>query len=448
MGKKRKKKAKYNPVESLRLMSFQKNLEEVTRRLYENSCCGSREHWKNIKTPEDLKNNPELKNNFMSSAHEGMRVAQKEIIESITSSENLTPSHFSLYRGIADAIAWQFLGNQLCHARRLYKGHNQPNLKECNLESVVKASDYYIEQNPNSMALISDLTSFIQVGDILTFNPLNGIGLIEVKEGEQNLKISNFLHFLLEHKCERSFQYFAAQEGSKSIKQLGRMMRQMSRMDHFGEIYNKGISIDPDTKDKVSIPEEPWIEESWYAELNQLLEDSSKRDWAITVIDDCLFIGCYSKPPMLGAGHAIFNTWFDESGGTPDCPRARLIDSMGHPLALPIFSLNIPNDYKFDLLFGRKQICMGFNVEKYIEKCRDIGLKIKTATKKQVGRMNQTGHRPYRYKGKAFVIGNGDNDFFLSDGIFHRAMFHFQKPISFTQAILSNINTLTGDQSQ
>ena len=61
--------------------------------------------------------------------------------------------------------------------------------------------------------------------------------------------------------------------------------------------------------------------------------------------------------------------------------------------------------------------------------------------------MDQTGHRPYRYKGEAFVIGNGDNEFFLMDGIFLRAMFHFQKPISLTQAILSNIDTLTDDPS-
>jgi hypothetical protein len=425
-------------------MSFQEDLEEVARRLYANSCCGSKEHWKDIKTPEDFANDPELRNKFMSSAHKGMRAAQKEIVESITGGENLTPSHFSLYRGIADAIAWQFLGNQLCHARRLFKGHNQPNLKQCNLESVIKVSDNYVEENPDSMALISDLTSFIQVGDILTFNPVKGIGLIEVKEGEQNYKISNFLHFFLEHKCERSFQYFAAQEGPKSIEQLGRMVRQMARMNHFGEVYKKGISIDPDTKDKVSIPEEPLIIESWEAELNQILEDSSKRGWAITVIDDCLFIGCYSKSPMLGAGHFIFNTWFDGCGGTPDCPRARLLDSMRHPLALSIFNLNIPDDYKFDLLFGRKQICMGFNVKNYIEKCRDSGLKIKTATKKQVVRMDQAGRRPYRYEGEAFVIGNGNNELFLMDGIFHRAMFHLQKPISLTQAILSNSSILTG----
>ena len=217
----------------------------------------------------------------------------------------------------------------------------------------------------------------------------------------------------------------------------------MSRMTHFAEIYKEGVSIDPDTNTKVSIPEKPILEESWYAELNQVLEDSSKKGWAITVIDDCLFIGCYSKSPMLGAGHVIFNAWFDESNGTSDCPRARLLDSMGHPLALPIFSLPIPDDYKFDLLFGRKQICMGFNVRNYIDKCRDIGLQIKTATRKQVGKMDQTGRRPYRYKKKVFVIGNGDNEFFLMDGIFHRAMFHFQKPISLTQAMLSNIGTLT-----
>ena len=56
---------------------------------------------------------------------------------------------------------------QLCYARRFFKGYDQPNIGQCNFDSVVFAAESYMSENPGSMALITDLTSFVQVGDIV-----------------------------------------------------------------------------------------------------------------------------------------------------------------------------------------------------------------------------------------------------------------------------------------
>lgn len=63
----------------------------------------------------------------------------------------------------------------------------------------------------------------------------------EVKEGKENKRIVDFMHFYSESKCDRALQMFCEQSGPKSVKQLERMVRQAGRMAHFTEIVSKGI---------------------------------------------------------------------------------------------------------------------------------------------------------------------------------------------------------------
>ncbi len=440
MPRKRKKKARYDPVESLRPTTLRPELEPMSRNLYELACCGSKAMWDEIGAPDNLKENEELRHRFLASSHEGMADAQRIIVEHLSSGDDITDSHEVLFRGICDAIAWQLLGDQLCYARRLYKGHRQPDIKNSNFESVVFASSNYMENNPGSIALISDLTSFVQIGDLLTLDGTGKFGIVEVKEGEKNRIIGDFMKNHLNTGCDMALYQFARQEGVESLKQMGRMLRQAQRMSHVSEVMSKGESTDPDSDEKIMIPDDLFIIDSWEGELVSAVEEADIKGWSIRVIDDCVFLGCYSDHPMKAAGHIIFNGWFDNCGGTPECPRATLLDAMSHPLAVPVFNLNIPNETKFDILFGRKQVCIGFNVESFLEKCRKEGLLVRVATNKETSRADQTGNRPYRHNGKAIFIGDGKTELMLMDGIFLRAIHHMQSPIKLTKTMLQNIS--------
>jgi len=219
---------------------------------------------------------------------------------------------------------------------------------------------------------------------------------------------------------------------------LERMVRQAGRMAHFTEIVSKGISKDPDTGQTIQIPEQEVQIETWDEELNDLLANPEGKGWAIHVIDDCLFLGCYFEKKMAAAGHIIFNGWFDSCGGTESCPRARFLDSMKIPLALPVFNRQIPHEKMFDLLFGRLQICMGVNVEAFLAKCQREGITVRSGTNRETSQLEQLGGRLYRHNGKSIFLGNGKVEMGLADGVFLRMLFHGQKPISLIKAILDN----------
>jgi len=439
MGKRksRKRKQAYDPAESLRPTTLESELEPVARDLYEKACCGSKKHWPEIKSGSELKNDQALRVDFLSSAHEGMRAAQNYIVQRVESTTGLSFSEELLYRSIADTIAWQFLGEQLCHARRLFRGHNQPDLNQSNFSSVVIAANSIVENSPDSMPLLSDLTSFVQVGDILSLDPRRGISIIEVKEGEVNHRISEFLEFYNKSGCERALHYFMSEEGPHTVKQMQRIIRQSGRMAHVSEVMSSGSSIDPDSGQRVHIPDEFIPISNWNEELISLLARSEEKGWALDVIEGCLFVGCYADTPIFHGSHIAFNLWFDECGGNAESPRARMMDSIRAPLALPVFSRPIPAENKFDFLFGRKHLCMALSVEKLIEKCEEAGLVVRQGTNKETSKMEQAGAKPYRHKGKSIFIGDGTKELVLMDGIFMRIFFHGQKPVSTIKAILS-----------
>ncbi|MEF9673406.1 hypothetical protein QNM99_19165 [Pseudomonas sp. PCH446] len=173
-------------------------------------------------------------------------------------------------------------------------------------------------------------------------------------------------------------------------------------------------------------------------ELNEVLDTSDSKGWALNIIDDCLHVASYSQNTALGKGHGVFNMWFDESGGTANCPRVRLLDSMSHPLAPPVFNLNISDEHKFDILFGRKNVCIGLNVGAFLKKLGEVGFNVRHGTNKESSMLDQQGFPPYRHDGKAIYIGNGQQEMTLMDGVFLRVLFHNQSPVGTIQAILNN----------
>jgi len=370
-----------------------------------------------------------------------MNAAQKKLVELTQSQEPLTDSHVVLIRGIADAMVWQLIGQQLCHARRFYKEQAPVNLKESNFESVVFCAEEHARQDPGSISIISDLTSFVQVGDLLTMNSEGRITITEVKEGKKNHEIMDFMKFFIETPCGHALDHFAQQQGKSGMKQLERMLRQAERMGHLTEVMLTGKSVDPDTEHNISIPEEFVYVPHWDEELNKILESADSKGYGYDVIDSCLFMGAYSKDGMRGHGHGMFNILFDKYEGGLESPRYRLIDCMVSPLALPIFNLNISDEHKFDLLFGRKNVCLGLNITNFLEGLKKAGVTVREATNKEASQMEQKGAKLYKWKGKAIFIGNGKTEVCLSHGLFIRILFHGQRPIETVQAMVENLPT-------
>lgn len=277
----KKKKPKYDFEKALAPVCLEPELEELARRLYEKAHKGSSKYWHQIKDKDSFENDPDLRLNFYKSANQGMREAQDEILSIFKNEHNLSYSKELLLRSIADSIAWTFFGHELYKARLYYQEKKQPDLKNCNLDSVIKVATNYIEEHPDAMPLISDLTSFLQVGDLLISCPDSGLVTCEVKEGKMNHKVFSVIEECMAGDPNKALESFIINEGPnapKAFNQLLRVQRQIDRMDYVKSVISNDNGINPDTKQTVKIAEPTVKIDSWNKILVETLEESEKKD--------------------------------------------------------------------------------------------------------------------------------------------------------------------------
>lgn len=417
-------------------MAMPAHLEEVAWQLFEDVCCGSRSLWPF--SPDRLREDREFLAQFYRLAHDGMWTAQERFINRIGDGDAMAPGEEALYRMAMDTIAWQMLEKQLCYARRFFREQKQPSLSNSNIESVVMAARHFRDQNPDSMPLIADLTTFVQIGDILLDDPHKSFSIVEVKEGEKNHEICSLASFYRQSGCEHFKQVISRTETAHTVKQFERVVRQMDRMDFAKNVLGRGKGKDPDSKQEIHIPE-PYVPiDDWDVELNELLDEAAEKGWAINVIDGCLFVGAYAMH-MLPASPIAFLGWLNEFSGGEFIPAARLIDSVSQPLALPPFIIPTSPERMMDLLFGRLHVCMGISIPGLVDACEKNGFVVRPPKNKQE-RNSVHGMRgdAIMYKGKAIVLEKNGKTLIPTAGIFVRSLFHFQRPISFVNAMFEN----------
>jgi hypothetical protein len=418
----------------LRPMSVPTKFEQIGKSLFEEVCCGSRSLWPAMQN-EELSKDPELRMRFFKLAHEGMWAAQERFLHRIHADEPLVGAEEALYRGAMDTIGWSLLQRQLCFARRLYREKHQPSLSNSNLQSVVGAARYFREENPDSIPLISDLTTFIQVGDILAFDHSKGTSIIEVKEGGKNLEIGKLASFYRHSKCERFRQLVADAETKHSYKQFERVVRQMDRLEFATDVLGTGRGFDPDDSIEVRIPE-PYIPvESWDGRLNDVFTKALEKGWALDVIDNSLFIACYASDHMKAASPAAFLGWFNHYTEGDRAPVARLIDCMIYPLALPIFAMHMHPERMMDVLFGRIHVCMGISIPSLVEECTKRGIAARAPSRSEKRAMNESQNLLVKYNGEPLILERDGKSLPLADGIYMRMMFHMQTPISVIEGL-------------
>lgn len=412
----------------LRLDSLRADLEPLARELLDLAGAGSRELWGEL-TPDRIKEDAQFRRRFHELAHEGMFKAQEKMAARILSGEPLDTSEKILFRAVADTIAWGMIGGQLCYARRLYRFQAQPDLFQSNFGSVLRVCQDLREQDLGCMPLISDLTSFVQIGDIVTVSADRRTSIIEVKEGKHNRHVLDMAMSYEASGCEHFREIIKQTETPKTLKQFDRVLRQKARMSHVIDVMASGSGMDPDTGNVITIPE-PFFEiETWGEALLKLIEKARTQTWAYDVKGP-MFMGAYAGDNAT-RGHAMFMMALGlHADVEQDYHIVRLADCMRVPLAPPVFSRNLDNDTMMDIIFGRLNICVAVCIPTLIEVCEMSGMNVRHATKRELGQARTHDANPIVHQGKGLIFALNGKEMMLLEGIVFRALFHSQQPAS------------------
>lgn len=393
------------------------------------------------------------KEQFIANCHEGFKQGQLKIIKQLQETQNKKlkcneelkqaratknkqlsnelNNHSSnlllqenIIRHLADTIAYQMLQGQLHIMRRLHlEVEGTVSLNASNLQSVLKVAED-INATPGNMALLTDLTGYIQTGDLLCL--IDGKLIIgEVKEGMKNIQILE----ILKDKESEGISPEDLKEKHKlddhSFKQLKRNIRQQEIMKMICEIANTDKGTDPLTKEpfKFLTPEEDTPR--YYLELCSLREHLEKNNMlAYTIVEDCLHVGMYKGPFRFLGGRILQATYGKETGNYIPVDMLRIIESINKP----IFFLPFEKEFIFDILFGRIKLLFILDLDDYMKLYEQYGYKAEWGTTKETTKASETINKKMKgllvYKNRGIKIKVDDsNDMWLFNGSFLKIFF-------------------------
>ncbi|MHA8097803.1 hypothetical protein VR479_00745 [Aquirufa aurantiipilula] len=354
-----------------------------------------------------------IKNIFFIACHDGFKIAQGLLVVEIKKYQSLlreTTNQLKEFRRqrdkenekiadlkikiieqrlhnfshIADGIAWQLIGGQIHIARRFHiQEMSTKYLDSSNIEHAIQTAEE-INKNPNDFALISDLTSFVQIGDLLVRHD-KIIGIMELKEGKVNYQIKEFLDNLENVGRTVSDDELKIFFDGKTIKQLKRMQRQQERAVRATDVINNDKGIDPVSGGKIVVSTPKVFTEYYHEDLSNLQEDLKEKIWAYTCLETCLHIGMYRDKGITMAGFAIKELLKNKTANYI------IIDwlSITHNLSEPLFGKPFSPDFIIDVLIGKIKIIIGLDLDALIDTFNVFGLKARWLTEKETTKSKQ-----------------------------------------------------------
>jgi hypothetical protein len=330
-----------------------------------------------------------LKDNLKSARRQRDRTAITKVEKEI-SIENFKEH---ILRKLADSIAWHIIRGQKHIAKRLYlRESNRPNLKSSNLSSVINVVNSYNKENSLNFALLSDITSFVQIGDVL-LSSLNVTQIIEVKEGQKNLEAAAIVESFNNHSTHKQ-QIEELNLNDNLREQVQRMLRQQTRTNQATNLVNTGKGNDPATGLPVIISDVEFPEEEYYEELGNLLcQLSPNKNCAYTVIDDSLYIGVY-KGILQSLGSNLLRRCAFE-GIDERYPVTDLREGIAQALVEPLFVKPFTEDQIFDIAFGRVSVLMLLRVDRLLNLFEETNATARFLSPKQ-SRREQANHSKFQ----------------------------------------------------
>jgi len=328
---------------------------------------------------------------FFAHCHDGWKQAQKEIAAFLTSAlsrlakaqEFEKQQHrlkdrngskqaraqvkqisleMSVARRMLDVILWTIFAADHSTLRRLIVNGGQHSLSQKNIEVAMAAADYFNE-NPQVMALSTDMLSLVHVGDlIVTDREKNITQFIELKAGDKNLEISAAAEFAVRSGCDLFESMATAEYDEHDRRHYERVKKQAKRNDTIiSTIRNEG-GTDPNTGATVIINSTPEPPQYWSDRITQCYEQlDAQKHWAIDVIDKCIYLGVYSDQRMAFVG---FQMWMDREKCSS--PIFNLTDSFFDLGVRPLGATLLPETLRLKVFRGDILVIMCLDIEKFI----------------------------------------------------------------------------------
>ena len=345
----------------------------------------------------------------------------------------------SILRMIANSMVWTMFGMERWRVRWLWTGTPPVSITSIGHDTSTFVDD--INANPDSVALMADITSLVGVGDVLVADEKHGRKrpiIFELKAGATNSQIVSLVE---EHNGDiKKVPPSALNEiGPHAHKHFERVARQMEREKNFESIANDDIGKDPETGVNMqNIGKEVLLLDTYDPVLVEMMSIAAKRGSAIECIDGCLWIGVYYIASLQDKPWENFRQDIRNRGASGSSRVWNLQGASLHPRMQPIFLRNLPPESILDILLGDALVLIYIDWDAFFQQANCKGINARWTTRKErkkvteiYGRLEQA----FRSDGHTPVFSMGESKYPPLGGAAQRIVVESTSPHSVLQMV-------------
>lgn len=365
----------------------------------------------------------------------GARNSKYEKLKKYINSELKIIEHrIKILRHLADFVAWQMLGHQYFRARRFYSGDKgRPDLFETNLESVIEAVAYFHRKDPINFALITDLTTFIDVGDLLLSSE-KSLSIVECKSGSVQWEVDVLIRELGKDNWKDVVENLVKVKGKKRagdmLKQASRTLNQMDKGTRVTTFLNNEEGKDTFTDSQVNIYESKIPLQNYYEKLIESFTESIVSGYSLNVIENIVFYAVI-RNVSANEGYKIFTGLLDDLE-----IRSQNIDYLHQldiPIKEPLFVKPFSKEIMIELLMGRIKLFLAIDLDGLIQMFNERGIQARWMSRKETNKYldSKPQYIPYMNNHQGILITIDKHEIVLGSQFLTKILLDNITPSSF-----------------
>lgn len=365
------------------------------------------------------------------------KAKQVQAVQQLQQAEEIINIRIRKIQYVFNTIPWTIFGIKDHVPRRFYR-EPQNNINRKTLSEIYTAADQ-INKDPSRLAILSDLTTFMHVGDLIVMGLSDsspGLSIVEVKTGSTNSKLLETLEFYEKSHCDKFMQLSAQNMTESERKQMSRILKQKLAMIQAAEVLEKDEGIDLSTNKPVRLIEPLSQPDTFEDKVNDAYKTlSDNKDWAIGTIDECLYFGLY-KGQWREHGKVAMQMWM--SSLNKDCIYIDFRSAFFDDLSKPITLQPIEKELTDKILTDEVSIYFALCFDDLISECQKNNVDCSFVSRKESERVaGQFGGDLFRHKKQLLSVVNNPSGtkIYINGGIFSRIFYGFFRPIHLIKMI-------------
>jgi hypothetical protein len=437
---------------------------------------------------KDIKSDHRLQKSFIGYCHKGYDRAQKLIAEEIIQLYELKcekeielknqaikrnkeismhlmdllsviNNRILVLRRIVDSIAFTLFNFRVWITRRFILFDR---VKEIDINAIKANLKSATEMNAKDwlkFALVCDLTTFVEVGDLIQIDfhkhPPEW-RIIEIKEGKVNALLTELLDEKVVFNNEEKRREVIEKISGHAPSQFNRMLKQRKRMDEIVRIVHTDEGTDIKLDKTIRLVGDELDAKTYLEVINRAIENAKLEKFSAQLVDQCLIVLASSRK-MTEILHILYHlksgesdcTFYNSNKQSHDIEIKKIYDLGDDPFVVDMFSRNmhsksstpffvIPVKEMFDVVFNRMKVVLCLDIEKFAEFCLSKGFKLELVSKKETeGLRKDLGRFTVpSYNGRALVIQTPrGKKITLLGGTFHRILVDLMRPAELLRAM-------------